>query len=115
MNRLSILDKTEYFPLNSITLSLSVVMKSKDFQNLVLSKYQNGDGSTKTLTVSLVFEQLNGRVAQSCKNNWLYQSIKSTESSGNYSNKGSHSKDQTLTRTTKACLITKNSSSVGYF
>ena len=26
---------------------LLVVMKSKDFQNLVLSVYQNGDGSTK--------------------------------------------------------------------
>ena len=47
MNRLSILYKIGYVPLNSITLILSVVMNSKDFQNLVLSKYQNGDGSTK--------------------------------------------------------------------
>ena len=47
MNRLSILYKTGYFSLNSITLILSVVIKSKDFQNLVLSKYQNGHGPSK--------------------------------------------------------------------
>ena len=48
MNRLSIFYKIRYFPLNSITLILSVVMKSKHFQNLVLSKYQNGDEPTKS-------------------------------------------------------------------
>ena len=57
MNRLSILDNNRYFSLNSITLILLVVMKSKDFQNLVLSKYQNGDGPTK------IFRDLNGSVS----------------------------------------------------
>ena len=47
MNCLSILYKTEHFPLNSITLISLIVMKSKDFQNLLLSKYEIGDGSTK--------------------------------------------------------------------
>ena len=54
MNRLSILYKLGYFPLNSTTLILSVVMESKDFQNLVLSKYQNSDGPNK------IFRNLNG-------------------------------------------------------
>ena len=57
MNRLSILYKIRYFPLNSVTLILLVVMKSKDFQNLLLSKYQNGDGPTK------IFRDLNGSVS----------------------------------------------------
>ena len=57
MNRLSILYKIGYFPLNSITLILLVFMKSKDFQNLVLSKYQNGDGTTK------IFRHLNGSIS----------------------------------------------------
>ena len=47
MNRLLILYKIGYFLLNSIGLILSVVTQSKDFQNLVLSKYQNGDGPTR--------------------------------------------------------------------
>ena len=34
--------------MNSIALILLVVMKSKkNFQNLILSNYQNGDGPTK--------------------------------------------------------------------
>ena len=57
MNRLSILYKIGYYFLNSITLILLVVMKSKDFQNLVLSKYQNGNGPTKS------FRDLNGSVS----------------------------------------------------
>ena len=57
MNPLSILYKIGYFPLNSITLILSVVMKSKDFQNLILSK---GPKFFEILTVLLVFAQLNG-------------------------------------------------------
>ena len=64
MNRLSILYKIGYFSLNSITLILSVVMKSKDFQNLVLSKYQNGDGSTK------IFRDFNGSVSLRTIERW---------------------------------------------
>ena len=109
MNRLSILYKKKwYFSLNSITLILLVVMKSKDFQNLVLSKYQSGDGPTK------IFRDLNGSVSLWTIERWCKAvrdtgSIKSIKSisSENHSNKGSHSKDQTLTRATKACLIIK--------
>ena len=57
MNRLSILYKIRYFPLNSTTLILLVVMKRNDFQKLVLSKYQNGDGSIQN------FLDLNGSVS----------------------------------------------------
>ena len=64
MNRLSILYKTEYFPVNSITLILSGIMKSKNFQNLVLSKYQNGDGPTK------MFRNLNGFVSLRTTERW---------------------------------------------
>ena len=61
MNRLSIFYKIRYISMNSITLILLMVMKSKDFQNLVLSKYQNGDGSTKIFRdLNVVFGQLNG-------------------------------------------------------
>ena len=64
MNRLSILYKIRHFSLNSITLILLVVMKSKDFQNLVLSKYQNGDGPTK------IFRDLNGSVSLRTAEQW---------------------------------------------
>ena len=64
MNRLSILYKIGYFPLNSITLILSGVMKSKDFQNLVLLKYQNNDGPTK------IFRELNGFVSLRITERW---------------------------------------------
>ena len=64
MNRLSILYKIEYFPLNSFTLILLVVMKSEDFPNLVLSKYQNGDGPTK------IFRNLNGFVSLRTIERW---------------------------------------------
>ena len=58
MNRLfDCLRKNGYFSLNSITLILLVVMKSKDFQKLVLSKYQNGDGPT------IIFRDLNDSVS----------------------------------------------------
>ena len=114
MNRFSILYKVGYFPLNSIILILLVAKKSKDFQNLVLSKYQNGDEATK------VFRDLNGSISPRTNEWWCKAvrdsgSIKSTGSSENHSNKGIHSKDQTWTRATKACLIKENSSSVGYF
>ena len=33
--------------MNLMPLILFVIMKSNDFQNLVLSKYENGHGSTK--------------------------------------------------------------------
>ena len=39
-------------------------MKSKDFQNLVLSKYQNGDGPTK------IFQNLNGFVSLRTIERW---------------------------------------------
>ena len=52
-----ILYKIGYFPLNSITLILVVPMKSKDFQNLVLSKHQDGDGPAK------MFRDLNDSVS----------------------------------------------------
>ena len=64
MNRLSILYKIGYFSLNSIRLILSVVMKSKDVQNLVLSKYQNDDGSTR------IFRDLNGFVSLRTIERW---------------------------------------------
>ena len=78
-------------------------MKSKDFQNLVLSKYQSGDGPTK------IFRDLNGSVSLRVIERWCKAvrdtgSIKSTDSSEN------HSKDQISTRATRTCLITKNSS-----
>ena len=57
MNRLLILYKIGYFLLNLITLILLVAMKSKNFQNLILSKYRNGDGPTK------IFLSLNGSVS----------------------------------------------------
>ena len=64
MNRLSILYKIGYVPLNSITLILSVVMNSKDFQNLELSQYQSGDGQTK------IFRDLNGFVSLRTIERW---------------------------------------------
>ena len=41
---------TGYFALCSLTLFLCRIMKSRDFQNLVLSKYKRGDGPTKIFT-----------------------------------------------------------------
>ena len=73
MNRLSILYKIGYFPLNSITLVLLVVMKSKDFQKFVLSKYQNGDGPTK------IFRDLNGFVSLRTIERW-YKAVRNTDS-----------------------------------
>ena len=64
MNRLSILCKVEYFPPNSITLILLVAMKCTHFQNLRLSKYQNGDGLTK------IFRGLNGSVSLRTIERW---------------------------------------------
>ena len=57
MTCLSILYKLGHFLLNSITLILLVAMKNKDFQKLVFSKYQNGDGPIK------VFRDLNDSVS----------------------------------------------------
>ena len=90
-------------------------MKSKDFQNLVLSKYQNDDGPTK------IFRNLNGSVSLRTTDWWCkavrdtgcIKSIKPIGSSENQSNKGTHSKDQTSTRATKACLITKTARQLG--
>ena len=73
MNRLSILYKIGYFPLNSITLILSVVMKSKHFQNLVLSKYQNDDEPTK------IFRDLNDVISFRTIE-WLYKAVRGTGS-----------------------------------
>ena len=39
-------------------------MKSKDFQNLVLSKYQNGDGPTK------IFREFNGSISLRTIERW---------------------------------------------
>ena len=64
MNRLPILYKIGYLLLNSITLILLVVMKSKDFQNLVLLKCQNGDGPTK------IFRDLNSFVSLRTIERW---------------------------------------------
>ena len=64
MNRLSSFYKIRYFSLNSITLILLVVMESKDFQNLVLAKYQNGDGPTK------IFRDLNSSVSLRTTERW---------------------------------------------
>ena len=64
MNRLSILYKIEYFSLNSIILISLVVIKSKDFQNFVLSKYQNGDEPTK------IFRDLHGSVSRWTIERW---------------------------------------------
>ena len=64
MNRLSILCKTGHSPLDPTTLILLVAMKSKGFQNFVLSKYQNGNGSTK------IFRDLNGFVSLRTIERW---------------------------------------------
>ena len=65
MIRLLILYKKKgYFSLNSITLILLVVMISKEFQNFVLSKDQNGDGPTK------IFRDLNGSVSPRTIERW---------------------------------------------
>ena len=42
----------------------SLIMKSKDLQNLVLSKYKNGDGTTK------IFQDLNGIISLSTVERW---------------------------------------------
>ena len=73
MNRLLILYKIGYFSLNSITLILLVAMKSKNFQNLVLSKYQNDDGPTK------IFQDLNDSVSLRTNDRW-YKVVRVTGS-----------------------------------
>ncbi|CAM4811156.1 unnamed protein product [Rotaria magnacalcarata] len=50
--------------MNSIPLDLLLFMKSKDFQNLVLSKYQSGDGPTK------IFRDLNGLISLRTIERW---------------------------------------------
>ncbi|CAF1183602.1 unnamed protein product [Rotaria magnacalcarata] len=50
--------------MNSISLDLLVFMKSKDFQNLVLSKYRSGDGSTK------LFRDFNGLIGLRTTERW---------------------------------------------
>ena len=64
MNRLSTFYKIEYFPLNSIILILLVAMKSKHFQNLVLSKCQRCDGPIK------IFRNLNSSVSLRIIERW---------------------------------------------
>ena len=95
MNRLSILYKNGYFPLNSITLILFMIMKSKEFQNLVRSKYQNCDGLTK------IFRNLNNSIGLQTIERWC-KALRDTGSinlssppgsSENHSNKGKYSKD----------------------
>ena len=73
MNGLLILYKMRYFPSNSITLILLVVMKSKDFQNFILSKYQNSDGPTKT------FRDPNGFVSLRTIERWC-KAVRDTDS-----------------------------------
>ena len=74
MNRLSILYRIGYFPLNSVILILLVVMKSKDFQNLAVSKYQNGNGATK------IFRDRNGFVCVRTIERWC-KTVRDTSSS----------------------------------
>ena len=80
-------------------LILLVVMKSKDFQNLLLSKYQNGDGTTK------IFRDFNGSVSLTGQLNGGDKAVRNTVSinlsspvgsSENNSNKEKHSKDPNI-------------------
>ena len=71
-------------------------MKSKEMQNLVLSKYNNSDRPTK------IFRDLNGVISLATIERWCKMiqtdgSInlrKSPRSRKNHSNKGGHSKGQ---------------------
>lgn len=49
---------------DSSTLLPFQIMKHKDLQNLVLSKYEKGDGSTK------IFHDLNGAISLSTIERW---------------------------------------------
>ena len=68
-------------------------MKSKDVQNIVLSKYQNGDTPTE------IYHDLNGgcwfnnnqKVVPDDSSIWYYQIIKSTRPSTHCENQGKHS------------------------
>jgi len=62
--RRSILYKAAYFTSCLIALLLFQIMKSKDLQKLVLSKYENGDGPTK------IFRDLNGAMSLCTIERW---------------------------------------------
>ena len=64
MNHLSLLYRIGFLFVNSITSILLLAAKSKDFQNLLLSKYQNGDGLSK------IFRDLNGSVSLRTTQRW---------------------------------------------
>jgi hypothetical protein len=62
--RRSIFYKAAYFTSCLIALLLFQIMKSKDLQKLVLSKYENGDGPTK------IFRDLNGAMSLCTIERW---------------------------------------------
>ena len=59
--------------MNSITLILFMIMKTKDFEYLVLPTYQNGDGTTR------IFRDLNGSISLRTIERWC-KAVRDTDS-----------------------------------
>ena len=96
------------------TLCRFCQMKSKDLQKLVLSKYDNGDGTTK------IFLELNGAISLSTIKRWC-RSIREVGTI-DLVNQRRYSRTirtktaiQKTIKSTKATFLSKISSWIGYF